>query len=138
MLIGSAAPLAFLLAVDDVGGGLAALVSSLGPEPLVVLLLANLVLLAVGLVLDVGAAILLIGPILVPVATAAGIDPIHFGVVLVANLMIGALTPPVGILVYVVSGVTKVMPGALFRALLPYLAALAIALAVLGAIALAA
>lgn len=138
LLIGSAAPLAFLLAVDNVGGGLAALVTSLGPEPLVVLLLANLVLLAVGLVLDVGAAILLIGPILVPIATAVGIDPIHFGVVLVANLMIGALTPPVGILVYVVSGVTKVPPGALFRALLPYLAALVIALAVLGAIALAA
>jgi tripartite ATP-independent transporter DctM subunit len=138
LLIGSAAPLAFLLAVDNVGGGLAALVTGLGAEPLAVLLLANLVLLAVGLVLDVGAAILLIGPILVPIATAVGIDPILFGVVLVANLMIGALTPPVGILVYVVSGVTKVPPAALFRALLPYLAALLIALAVLGAIALVA
>ena len=137
LLIGSAAPLAFLLAVDNVAGGLSALVTSLGAEPLAVLLLANVVLLAVGLVLDVGAAILLVGPILVPIATAAGIDPIHFGVILVANLMIGALTPPVGILVYVVSGVTKVAPAALFRALLPCLFALICALAVLGAVALA-
>ena len=137
LLIGTAAPLAFLLAVDNVAGGLSALVTSLGAEPLAVLLLANVVLLAVGLILDVGAAILLVGPILVPIATTAGIDPIHFGVILVANLMIGALTPPVGILVYVVSGVTRVPPEAMFRALLPYLFALICALAVLGAVALA-
>ncbi|WP_246659109.1 TRAP transporter large permease subunit [Rhizobium sp. FY34] len=131
LLIGSAGPFAFLLAVDDVGGLIAGAVHTLGSSPWLVLLMANLVLLLAGLVLDIGAAILLLGPILLPVATAAGIDPIHFGVILVVNLMIHGLTPPLGMLIFVVSGVTSVPAAALFRAVLPYLAALLAALAVL-------
>lgn len=131
LLIGSAGPFAFLLAVDDVGGLIAGAVHTLGTSPWLVLLMANLVLLLAGLVLDIGAAILLLGPILLPVATAAGIDPIHFGVILVVNLMIHGLTPPLGMLIFVVSGVTRVPAAALFRAVLPYLAALLVALAIL-------
>lgn len=128
LLIGSAAPLAFLLAADGAAGVIAQAVTVLGANPVWVLLLCNLVLLLAGLVLDIGAAILLLGPILLPVAVVAGIDPIHFGVILVVNLMIGGLTPPVGILVYVVSGVTRVPASSLFRSLLPYHAALLVAL----------
>lgn len=131
LLIGSAGPFAFLLAVDDVGGLIAGLVHALGSSPWLVLLSCNLVLLVVGLFLDIGAAILLIGPILLPVAAAAGIDPVHFGVVLVVNLMIHGLTPPLGMLIYVVSGVTRVPAADLFRAVLPYLAALLVALFIL-------
>ncbi len=86
--------------------------------------------------LDIGAAILLFSPIFLPIAVAAGIDPIHFGVILVVNLMIGGLTPPVGMLVYVVSGVTRIPAPTLFRAILPYLAALLVSLAILSAWAL--
>lgn len=124
LLIGSAAPFAFLLAVDGVAVSLTEFVHALGSSPALVLLMANLVLLLAGLVLDIGAAILLLGPILVPAAVAAGLDPIHFGVILVVNLMIHGLTPPLGMLVYVVSGVTAVPASQLFRAVLPYLAAL--------------
>ncbi|WP_165223789.1 TRAP transporter large permease [Affinirhizobium pseudoryzae] len=131
LLIGSAGPFAFLLAVDDVGGLIASLVHTLGSSPWLVLLSCNLVLLVAGLFLDIGAAILLIGPILVPVAVAAGIDPVHFGVILVVNLMIHGLTPPLGMLIYVVSGVTRVPAADLFRAVLPYLAALLAALFIL-------
>ncbi|MCX5519220.1 TRAP transporter large permease subunit [Kaistia defluvii] len=133
LLIGTAAPFAFLLAVDDISGLVASLADRFGGSPVAVLLLGNLILLVVGLVLDIGAAILLFGPLLLPLAVAAGIDPIHFGVILVVNLMIGGLTPPVGMLVYVVSGVTKLPAGALFRAILPYLFALVAALALLCA-----
>lgn len=132
LLIGSAGPFAFLLAVDDVGNLIAGAVHSFGSSPWLVLLMANLVLLLAGLVLDIGAAILLLGPILLPVATAAGIDPIHFGVILVVNLMIHGLTPPLGMLVFVVSGVTGVQAAQLFRAVLPYLFALLVALLILS------
>ncbi|SIR29764.1 TRAP transporter, DctM subunit [Rhizobium sp. RU20A] len=132
MLIGTAAPFAFQLAVDDVAGLVTHLVTLLGGSAGAVLLLANLVLLAAGLVLDIGAAILLLGPILLPAAMAAGIDPVAFGVILVVNLMIHGLTPPLGMLVYVVAGVTGVPAGAIFRAVTPYLAALLVALALIS------
>ncbi len=136
LLIGTAAPFAFLLAVDDIAGVMQSVVTLLGGSALAVLLLSNLVLLALGLILDIGAAILLIGPVLLPAAVAAGIDPVHFGVILVVNLMIHGLTPPLGLLVYVVSGVTGVPASALFRAVLPYLGALLVSLFILSALAL--
>ncbi|WP_422038004.1 TRAP transporter large permease subunit [Rhizobium sp. PP-CC-3G-465] len=136
LLIGTAAPFAFLLAVDDIAGVMQSVVTLLGGSALAVLLLSNLVLLALGLILDIGAAILLIGPVLLPAAVAAGIDPVHFGVILVVNLMIHGLTPPLGLLVYVVSGVTGVPASALFRAVLPYLTALLVSLFILSALAL--
>ncbi|WP_105371076.1 TRAP transporter large permease subunit [Neorhizobium huautlense] len=133
LLIGTAAPFAFLLAVDNVSGLISNVVTSLGAGALAVIVLSNLILLVVGLVLDIGAAILLFGPILLPTAVAAGIDPIHFGVILVVNLMIHGLTPPLGMLVFVVSGVTGVPASALFRAVVPYLLALLVSLALLCA-----
>ena len=133
LLIGTAGPFAFLMAVDDVSGLISHVTTILGGSALAVLLLSNVILLAVGLVLDIGAAILLFGPILLPAAVAAGIDPIHFGVIVVVNLMIHGLTPPLGMLIFVVSGVTRVPATALFRAVIPYLSALLISLAIICA-----
>ena len=131
LLIGASAPFAFLLAVDRVSDQMAGLVTSLGAGPLAVALGANLVLLVAGLFLDIGAAILLLAPLLLPVAIAAGLDPVQFGVVLVVNLMIHGLTPPLGILVYVVSGIMRVPAGAVFRAVIPLLGVLLVALTLL-------
>ncbi|WP_330166547.1 TRAP transporter large permease subunit [Rhizobium sp. GN54] len=136
LLIGSAGPFAALLAMDDIAGAVAQIVSGFGGGALAVLLLSNAVLLLMGLVLDIGAAILLLGPILLPAAVSAGIDPVQFGVIVVVNLMIHGLTPPLGMLVYVVGGVTGVPAPALFRAVLPYLAALLFSLFLLSAYAL--
>lgn len=127
-LIGAAAPLAFLLATDGATALATGLVATFGANPFLIMIAANLLLLAIGLVLDIGAAILLFSPILVPLAVGAGIDPVHFGVLLIVNLMIGGLTPPVGILVQVVGAATGVPAMRLFRALLPYLAGLIAAL----------
>lgn len=132
LLIGASAPFAFLLAVDQVSAQMAELVTAFGAGPLAVTLLANLVLLIAGLFLDIGAAILLLAPLLLPVAAAAGLDPIQFGVVLVVTLMIHGLTPPLGILVYVVSGIMGVPASAVFRAVLPLLGVLLAALMVLS------
>jgi TRAP-type C4-dicarboxylate transport system permease large subunit len=128
MLIGAATPLAFLLAIDGIGPWATGLARSFGENPFMVMIAANLILLGVGLVLDIGAAILLFSPILLPVAAAVGIDPVAFGVVVVVNLMIGGLTPPVGILVQVTSAATGVPATRLFSATRPYLAALLLAL----------
>jgi len=133
LLIATAAPFAFLLAIDNAAGLVSSFVASLDLGPWGVLVVLNLILLGVGLVLDIGAAILIFAPILLPLAVAAGVDPVHFGVILVVNLMIGGLTPPAGILVFVVAGVTRVPAAALFAAVLPYLAALITALALLTA-----
>lgn len=128
LLVAASAPLTFLVAVDGLPQALASLTAAVGGGPLSVMLIANLVLLAVGAVLDVGPAILLFAPLMLPLATAAGIDPVAFGVLLVINLMIGGLTPPVGVLIYVTSGVAAVPPRAVFRAVLPLTLALAGAL----------
>jgi tripartite ATP-independent transporter DctM subunit len=133
LLIGTAGPFAFLLAVDDVSGLISHLTTALGGSALAVILLSNVILLVVGLVLDIGAAILLFGPILLPAAVAAGIDPIQFGVIIVVNLMIHGLTPPLGMLIFVVSGVTRIPASELFRAVVPYLLALLVSLAILCA-----
>jgi tripartite ATP-independent transporter DctM subunit len=132
VLIGAAAPLSFLLATDGVAASAARAALLLGDNPVMVMIAANLLLLVVGLALDIGAGILLFAPILLPVAVAVGIDPVWFGVVLVINLMIGGLTPPVGILVQVVSAATGLPATALFCAVLPYMAALLAALFSIG------
>jgi len=131
LLIGTAAPFAFLLAIDRVSELVTSFVTALGGGPFAVMLVANVVLLIAGLVLDIGAAILLLAPLLLPAAIVAGIDPIQFGVILVVNLMIHGLTPPLGILVYVSSGISGARPAQVFREVVPLLLALLAALAVL-------
>lgn len=124
VLIGAAGPIGFLLATDGVAAAVGRFALALGDNPFLVLLAANVLLLVIGLALDTGAAILLFAPILVPVVASVGIDPVHFGVLLVVNLMIGGLTPPVGILAQVVAAATASPVAALFRSLTAYYAAL--------------
>lgn len=124
LLIGAAAPFGFILAAEQAPQQLGEAAFALTRDPLLLLLLANLLLLGFGMVLDIGAAILILTPIMMPVAIAAGIDPVHFGIVIVVNLMIGGLTPPVGMLVFITAGLTGTPVGELFRAALPYVAAL--------------
>jgi len=119
LLVASSAPLVFLLAIDGLPQALAGWVTGFGGNPLAVMLAANLILLAVGGPLDVGPGILLFAPLLLPSVVAAGIDPVAFGVILTVNLMIGGLTPPVGVLVFVAAGITGLSASAVFRAVLP-------------------
>jgi tripartite ATP-independent transporter DctM subunit len=132
LLVASSAPLVFLLAVDGLPQALASLTTAFGGGPLMVMLVANLILLAVGGPLDVGPGILLFAPLLLPSAIAAGIDPVHFGVILTVNLMIGGLTPPVGVLVFVVAGIGDLSNAAVFRAVLPLTLVLIAALSLMA------
>ena len=90
-------------------------------HPIVVILLINLFLLIVGTFMEAIASIIILTPILLPIATGAGLDPIHFGVIMVTNLAIGLLTPPVGLSLFVGSQIGNVKFEKLVRAVVPFL-----------------
>jgi tripartite ATP-independent transporter DctM subunit len=125
LLIAAAAPVSFLFATSGLDP---AAILPQGPGLLVIVAAAGLCLL-IGTVLDVGAAILLVLPVLLPAATAAGYDPVHATLVLTVALLLGGLTPPVGMLVLVVKDVSGA--GGVYRAVLPYVAALVLAVGVI-------
>ncbi|HEY7943962.1 MAG TPA: TRAP transporter large permease [Casimicrobiaceae bacterium] len=98
-------------------------------NPIVYLLIVNLLLLFVGCFMEGIAAMLILIPILVPVAMKLGIDPVHFGLIFVLNLMIGTVTPPVGVVLYVVSNIAKISFERISRAIVPFLIPLLVVLA---------
>ncbi|MFS0824632.1 TRAP transporter large permease [Bacillus sp. 1P02SD] len=99
---------AWMITVADVPGQMAALLGGLIDNPLMMLLLINLILLAIGLVMDLTPAILIFTPVFLPLVKLAGIDPVYFGIIMVINLCIGLITPPVGTVLYVGCGVSKI------------------------------
>ena len=96
----------------------------------VMLALVNVFLLAIGMFLEGGAALIIIAPLLVPVAIELGIDPIHFGMIMILNIMIGGVTPPFGSMMFTTCSVTKVPLSAFIQEVWPFLVALLIALLV--------
>ena len=99
---------------------LAALITSLSDNPIMILLLINLLLLVIGMFMETISSIIIMTPILLPVATALGVDPIVFGVILTVNLAIGFCTPPLGVNLFVASGISKVSIEQLSKAILPF------------------
>lgn len=112
---------AWLITVANVPGEMAALLEPLIGNPLLLLVVINVLLLAVGMVMDMTPAILILTPVLMPLVMAAGIDPVYFGVLMVINLCIGLITPPVGTVLYVGAGVGKVSIGSLVKGIWPFL-----------------
>jgi TRAP-type C4-dicarboxylate transport system permease large subunit len=100
----------------------------LSGNPVVVLLLVNLILLAVGVFMDMTPAVLIFTPIFLPVVTAMGIDPTHFGVIMVLNLCIGLCTPPVGSVLFVGCSVAGTSLASVVRPLMPFFLAMIAAL----------
>jgi len=106
-ILGASAVLSWVLAREQVPRRLAELLLGITDNPIVFLLLVNVALLLLGIFIETGPAIVIAAPILYPVAEAFGVDPLHFGVVVIMNLILGLLSPPVGGVLFVVSGVTK-------------------------------
>jgi tripartite ATP-independent transporter DctM subunit len=94
------------------------------------LLVINILLLIAGMFLDSMCSISLLTPILLPVAVSYGIDPIHFSILMILNLMIGLITPPVGVVLYILSSISGVSFDRIVRAVIPFLLALLVALAI--------
>ncbi|MEP6739609.1 MAG: TRAP transporter large permease subunit, partial [Caldimonas sp.] len=107
MLIAGALVFNYVVTIEQVPLSVQHFINGFHLTPLVYLLLVNAILLALGCLLEGSTILLIIVPILIPAAKALGIDPVHFGVVVVVNIMIGLLTPPFGLLLFVVANMTK-------------------------------
>lgn len=114
----------WLIAVEEVGKTLANLVVSWNLQPWMFLLIINIWFLFMGMIMDAIPAMTIFVPVLLPIAQSLGIDLVHFGVVIVVNLMIGLLTPPVGALLFVESKISGVAFDRLTKSCMPFLAAL--------------
>ena len=131
LVIGTSMGLAWVLAHAGLPQALGESLLDLSENPVVVLLVINAALLVLGTVLDITPAILIFTPILLPAVTRLGIDPVHFGIVMVMNLCIGLCTPPVGSVLFVGCGVSGARIGEVVRPLLPlYAVMVAVLLAV--------
>ncbi|RYH04442.1 TRAP transporter large permease [Salipiger sp. IMCC34102] len=131
ILIAGALAFNYVVTVEQVPNTIQAMLQGTDLNWIGFLLLVNVMLLALGCLLEASTILLVIVPIFLPTATSLGIDPIHFGVIVVVNTMIGLATPPYGLLLFVVSGITKTPIWETIRNLLPFLFILMIGLAII-------
>lgn len=128
LLVGASIAMAWVMAYENIPQGMAALLLSISSHKVVLLLLINLVLLVAGIFMDITPAVLIFTPIFLPVVTELGMDPVHFGIVMVLNLCIGLCTPPVGTVLFVGIGVAGTSIQKVIRPLLPLFLAMLAAL----------
>ncbi|WP_366552694.1 TRAP transporter large permease [Aquibaculum sediminis] len=119
-IIAVSAFIGWLLTMEQVPMHLAAMIIDWTPSPIAFLLALNVVLLILGCFMAAPAVIIMLTPILMPITMAMGIDPVHLGIVMVLNLMLGLITPPVGLCLFAVSEVARISPIVLMRALVPF------------------
>jgi tripartite ATP-independent transporter DctM subunit len=128
LIVAVAALFGWILSVEGVPQKLTALMLQISTDPYVLLLIVNVLLLVVGMFLDSTTAILVIAPIIAKPLVAAGVDPVHLGMVVVFNLMIGLLTPPMGLALYLVADIAKVSMKDILKAMTPFYIPLAVTL----------
>lgn len=128
LLIGTSMGLSWVMAFENIPQRVASMLLSLADSPLVILLIINAVLLAVGTFMDMTPAVLIFTPIFLPVVTALGVHPVQFGIIMVLNLCIGLCTPPVGTVLFVGTGVASSTLPRVVRSLLPLYLAMLVAL----------
>lgn len=113
---------------DQIVGG----ILNISQNPVIIIILLNLLLLCVGMVMETLAAIMILGPILLPVAAHAGMSTVHFGVMMIVNLAVGFITPPVGVNIFVACGITRLSFERLSKAIVPFIAVLIIVILIIG------
>lgn len=128
IIISAASIIGWTLTIERIPQKTAEFLLGLSDNPYVILLIINVFLLIVGMFMEVTAALIILVPVLFPVVTALGVDPVHFGLVVCLNLCIGFVTPPVGVVLYVTSNITKANVPSIVKASLPFLAALIVVL----------
>ncbi len=122
LIIGMANIFAWVLTAEQIPSRIAQAMLSVTENRYAILLLMNIFLLFIGMFLEGGAAIIILAPTLLAVAKAVGIVPLHFGFVMVLNIVVGLLTPPLGVCLFVVAGVTGLNFSTIIRSVLPFLA----------------
>ncbi|HEV2553046.1 MAG TPA: TRAP transporter large permease [Bosea sp. (in: a-proteobacteria)] len=131
MLIAGALVFNYVVTIENIPESLKVLLSGWNLTPIGFLLLVNLVLLVLGCLLEGTAILLIVVPVFIPTAKALGIDMVHFGVVVVVNIMLGLITPPYGLLLFVMNTITGVPLREIVRECMPFLIAMIGALAVI-------
>lgn len=121
LLVGAAVTLGWLVTVSGLAKGIADSMLTITDDVTLLLFLLNLLLFVVGMFLDAGPAILILGPVLSPVFIGLGVDPVHFALIMCVNLTIGLATPPMGLLLFVTASVAKESVENIVRALIPFL-----------------
>jgi C4-dicarboxylate transporter DctM subunit len=128
LMIATASALAWLFARQNVPAAIGGFLTGITTNKFVLLLLINFWLLFVGTWLDLSPAVIIFTPILLPIAQACGLDPIHFGVIMVVNLGIGLFTPPVGVCLFVACGIAKCSITSVVKAFIPFFVAMIVVL----------
>lgn len=128
LITAGASAFLWLLATSGTPSQIAAQVLSSTDSPILIMLLFNLLLLVAGCFLDSASAIIILAPLMQPIAAQVGVDPVHFGIIMLVNLSVGMLTPPVGLNLFVAMGVAKMSLFEVFRAALPTIILMVIAL----------
>lgn len=127
-LVAASTTMSWIMAFTGIPQAVSEAIMSISQDPIVILLIMNITLLIVGTFMDLTPAVLIFTPIFLPIATNLGLHPVHFGIVLVFNLCIGIMTPPVGSVLFVGCGIAEVPIEKVIKPLLPFFAALIIVL----------
>jgi tripartite ATP-independent transporter DctM subunit len=131
LLIGSSQAMSWFLAYEQIPQSISSALLEASKNPVVILLIINALLLVVGMFMDMTPAVLIFTPILLPVTTALGIHPIHFGIVMIVNLCIGLCTPPVGTCLFLGCSVGRTTMARVTWSMIPFYVAMVVALAII-------
>ncbi|MGO2341546.1 TRAP transporter large permease [Vibrio litoralis] len=130
-LLATSSAMSFSMSITGIPGALSAMLLGISDNPLVILMVVTIFLLVVGAFMDIGPAFLIFTPILLPIMKQIGVDPVHFGILMVYNLAIGTITPPVGSGLYVGASVGKVKVEDVIKPLIPFYIAIILVLMII-------
>ena len=131
IIVGTATAFGRLLTVEQIPNAIAEWILSISESPIIVMVLIVVLLLIVGCFMDTLAAIIILTPILLPIITNLGYDPIHFGIIMVVGLAVGFITPPVGVNLFVAQGISGVSFEALVKKIIPFIIVVTITLLII-------
>ncbi|MBB3141867.1 TRAP transporter large permease [Halomonas organivorans] len=120
LLLAASSAMSFAMSITGLPATLSAMILGVSNNPVIILLIITAMLLVIGCFMDIGPAILIFTPILLPITSAIGVDPVHFGIIMVFNLCIGTITPPVGTGLFIGAGIAKEKVENLLLPLLPF------------------
>ena len=129
LLVATCTGLSWIMSYENIPQTVSAALLGISSNPVVILIIINLVLLVVGIIMDMTPAVLIFTPIFLPVATSQlGMDPVHYGIMMVLNLCVGLCTPPVGSVLFIGCSVAKVKIEQVIQPLLPMILAVVVVL----------
>ena len=127
-IIGTSTLFTYVMVKEGISKDIANFILGISSNPAIILLVINIILLVLGMFMEPGAILTLMLPVLVPIAQAIGLDLVHFGVVMVLNLMIGQVTPPFGVCLFIISDLARVKLEVLYKSILPFIIPLIVTL----------